>query len=598
VNPGRVALTIPLPGGEALAERFAQRTSNPPSEIGRGGFVAQPRSRGPQNKVHPTLFGLTNSFGGLGGAAANFGYGAYGASRKKIGLEEWHARSANADWDITANLPILRMRSRDLFMGCPIAAAVILALRTSVVGNGIAVLPQVDARVLGLSKTAAAEINKHISDEFELFAATVEADWNRRSTFYQLQDLVFTSACISGDVLVLLPMKNRPGGIYDTRVRLIEADRVASPVSRETGPGAPETAAGAPRIFGGVELEEDGQVVAYWIARHHPLAEIMLAADPRTRNGKAEYSRILAFGEETGRPAALLVGEMERPEQRRAVPLLAKCLTEAKNLQRYVESTTVQNVIKSYFCSFITSAMPSENMFNGMVDDDYAKDLVERNPYNVLLAPGMVNFLRPGDTIDFPIHAGPEDQFDPYVTAVARLIGASTGVPYEVLLMSFNASYSASRASMLQFWNRVKVLRQLLVDQFCQPTYTAWMMEAVAGGNIDAPGFFEDPRIRTAWLRAAWSGASQGSIDPLKDAQAAALRIKLGISTQERECYENNGGDWRAIAEQQGLELEVATSLGLPYPRNQTSEMQPIPAALITGEDTEPETSPKPGEEQ
>ena len=58
------------------------------------------------------------------------------------------------------------------------------------------------------------------------------------------------------------------------------------------------------------------------------------------------YTRIPAFGEETGRPVAMLVSEMERPEQRRGVPLMAKCLTEMKQLQRYIESTTIQNVIK------------------------------------------------------------------------------------------------------------------------------------------------------------------------------------------------------------------------------------------------------------
>ena len=315
-------------------------------------------------------------------------------------------------------------------MGAPVAAAAILALRTNVVGNGLVVMPQIDARVLGMSKTTASEINKQVSDEFELFAATVEADWNRRSTFYQLQDLVFVSACISGDVLVLLPMKERPGAVYNTRVRIIEADRVASPVSAAAGPGALETEAGAPRIFGGVELLADGQVEAYWVARHHPLAAIMTAADLRSRNGNGEpeFDRIPAFGAETGRPVALLIGEMERPEQRRAVPLLGKCLTETKNLQRYIESTTVQNVIKSYFTSFVTSAMPAENMFAGIVDDNYMQDLLERNPYNVKLGPGLVNFMRPGDTITFPIHAGPEDQFDEYTTSLCKLIGASTGV--------------------------------------------------------------------------------------------------------------------------------------------------------------------------
>jgi lambda family phage portal protein len=569
VNKGRATLTV----------------SNPPS--GRDRLFARSRSPAPQNKIHPTLWGYFSRYGsGLFGDGSGFGYGASGANRRKIALEEWNAQSANADIDITANLPLLRMRSRDLFMGSPIAAAAILALRTDVVGNGLWVMPQVDSRQLGLTKTAAAEANKRIADEFELFAATVECDFNRRSTFYQLQDLVFTNVQISGDVLALLPMKPRPGALYDTRVRLIEADRVASPVAEATGPGAPETAAGAPTIFGGVELAIDGEVLAYWIAHHHPVAELLATSLLNgSRGQEREFDRVPAFGPETGRPVALLVGEMERPEQRRAVPLLSKCLIETKNLQRYVESTTVQNVIKSYFTSFVTSAMPSENMFAGIVDDEYMQDLLVRPAYDVKMAPGLVNFMRPGDTITFPHNgSGPEDQFGPYVTEVCKLIGAAVGVPYEVLLKSFNASYSASRASMLQFWKRVLVLRQTLADQFCQPVYRAWFMEAVVNGYIDAPGFFDDPRIAAAWTRAAWSGASQGSIDPLKEAQAAALRLKLGLSTQERECLELSGTDWRATAEQQGFELEVSTKLGLPYPRNQTVEMSPITPDMITGE--------------
>ena len=271
----RVALRL------AHAAQRPPTFEDPPSRTERGSLgIAQPRSFSPKAKIHPTLWGAAT--GGNMFGTAGFGYGAYGANRRKIGLEEWHAHSGSADADITANLPLLRQRSRDLFMGAPIIAAAILALRTNVVGNGLSVMPQVDAKALGMSKQAAAEVNKRISDEFELFGNTVEADWNRRSTFYQLQDLVFTNACISGDILVLLPMKTRPGAIYDTRVRIIEADRVASPVTAAIGPNAPETAAGAPCIFGGVELAGDGEVVAYWVSRHHPLTEVF-AEDPRDR---------------------------------------------------------------------------------------------------------------------------------------------------------------------------------------------------------------------------------------------------------------------------------------------------------------------------
>jgi lambda family phage portal protein len=291
---------------------------------------------------------------------------------------------------------------------------------------------------------------------------------------------------------------------------------------------------------------------------------------------------------------ALLIGEMERPEQRRAVPLMAKCLTEMKNLQRYIESTTVQNVIKSYFTAFVTSTMPSTEMFAGIVDEEMLNDMVARDPYKVQIGPGVINWMRPGDSITFPINAGPESEFEPYVVALVKFIGACVGIPYEVLLKQFNASYSASRASLLQFWGRIKVLRQLLVDSFCQPVYVAWMMEAVANGTLKAPGFFADPRTFRAWTRCSWSGSSPGSIDPLKEVMAADRRVKLGVSTIEREALEINGSDWRANTIQQGLERKFSEENGLPYTRNQTVTDEVILSTIFAEEDGTAETLPAP----
>jgi lambda family phage portal protein len=558
---------------------------------GAAGYSLQPR--GPDGKwtgpkAQANSGQLLAAFGPFPGN--RYGYGSYGASRRKVGLEEWHAFSGSPDIDIVANLPLLRQRSRDLFMGSPLAAAAVLTLRTNAVGTGLKVMPQIDGAVLGKSKEEAAALNKFLSDEFAIFANTPECDWNRRCTFAQLQDLVFTNQCISGDVLVTLPMKDRHGAVYATKIRLIEADRVMNPWKA----GLEETtAAGGPRVFGGVELSADGEVEAYWVARRHPATAIaggFLGGSPMLDPG--DFERLPAFGEETGRPVAFLVGEMERPEQRRAVPMMSKCLTELKNLSRYIESTTVRTVIQSYFTAFVTSAMPSTEMFSGLVNDDAMADYVQRNPYHLKLGPGIINWMRPGDQITFPVHSGPESEFEPYTTALCKFVGAALGVPFEVLLKQFNASYSASRASLLQFWGRVKVLRQGLVDQFCQPTYQAWLMECVALGNVQAPGFFEDPRVFRAWSRCSWSGASPGSIDPLKEIVAADKRVKLGISTLERESLEINGSDWRENALQQGLELAFSLEQGLPYTRNQTATDDPIMPDLLASDDGSGEPLP------
>jgi capsid protein len=107
------------------------------------------------------------------------------------------------------------------------------------------------------------------------------------------------------------------------------------------------------------------------------------------------------------------------------------------------------------------------------------------------------------------------------------------------------------------------------------------MMEAVAKGVIRAPRFFTDVRIQKAWTKCAWSGSSPGSIDPLKEILASERKIKLGVSTLERECLEINGSDWRANTIQQGLESQFSYDQGLPYARLQDVKNIPIPEAMF-----------------
>jgi len=301
------------------------------------------------------------------------------------------------------------------------------------------------------------------------------------------------------------------------------------------------------------------------------------------------YDRIPAFGQETGRQTAFLVGELERAEQRRGVPLFSKCLTEMKQMQRYIESTTVQNVIKSYFTSFVTSEMPSTEMFQGLIDEQDLKEMFYHNPYEVKLAPGVVNWLRPGDSISFPNNgSGPEAEFERYVTAMVKFIGSALGVPWEILLKVFLNNYSASRASLLEFWKRVVVLRQMMVNQFCHPVYKAFFMEAVARrifNFVNANRFFDDPRVFKAWTRVGWIGSAPGSIDPLKETMASELKIKIGTSNQERECLEHNQSDWRDVNVQRGVEKEFAEEHNLPYPGSIDMKGLPIPDSLIEGED-------------
>jgi capsid protein len=64
------------------------------------------------------------------------------------------------------------------------------------------------------------------------------------------------------------------------------------------------------------------------------------------------------------------------------------------------------------------------------------------------------------------------------------------------------------------------------------------------------------------YLRSKWIGPGRGWIDPVKEAQAAQIRLGTMISTLELECAEQ-GLDWNEVQEQRALELERARQLGL-----------------------------------
>ena len=73
------------------------------------------------------------------------GYGNYGASHTSRSMRSWHVGGGSAKEDIEDNLETLRKRSRDAYMGIPLAAGAIKTLRTNVVGSGLVPTPQVDA---------------------------------------------------------------------------------------------------------------------------------------------------------------------------------------------------------------------------------------------------------------------------------------------------------------------------------------------------------------------------------------------------------------------------------------------------------------------
>ena len=211
-------------------------------------------------------------------------------------------------------------------------------------------------------------------------------------------------------------------------------------------------------------------------------------------------------------------------------------------------------VINGFFTVFITTEKNTAEMpFTGIRDDD-SEDADDARSYG--LGPGMINILAPGEDIKMADPARPNTNFDAFTTSFAKYIGSALEIPYELLLKQFGASYSASKAALEEAWKAFRMKRAWLVNDFCQPIYEMWLVEAIAKGRIKAPGFYLDAAIREAWSKCTWNGPSQGMLDPLKEINAATKRVELGVSTRQRETMEMNGGSFDDNAEQLLREAE------------------------------------------
>ncbi len=470
----------------------------------------------------------------------NKGYSEAGASWRKKALKGFDAHSGSPHEDIDFNNYTLRQRARMLYMASPVATSAIKTNRTNVVGCGLQLRSRIDRDVLHISPEQAEEWEKNTEREFRIWAENKRAcDATGMNDFYGLQQLALATWMLSGDCIGLLKQyKTSRFQPYALHIQLIEPDRVATPVMAGTGPSIVFTTGKNQKngntIYDGVEIDKNGMVVAYHIRSDYPF---------EIGTGKqTEWSRVTAFGERTGLPNVVHIMDSERCEQYRGVTYLAQVIEPLLQLRRYTDSELMAAVVESFFTAFVKTESSTEEMPFNQVEPDPPGRPNTPNEYS--MGPGQVNVMEPGEDVVFADPKRPAGGYQNFVKAICSQIGAALEIPADLLLKEFNSSYSASRAALLEAWKAFKMRRDWLSRDFCRPVYEVWMSEAVARGRITAPGFFENPAIRAAYLGSEWLGPSQGQLDPVKENTAEILACGEGFSTHEQSTVKVNGGSW------------------------------------------------------
>lgn len=465
-----------------------------------------------------------------------------GARVDRAALASWRTQAGSPTTDIISDLPALRARSRDQMRNAPIALGALNITNSHSVGTGLSCNPAINADLLGMSQDTAEAWQRDTRARFDLWAKSKDCTLDRRHDFFQAQGLDYRATKESGDTFVVTPLMQRNGQSMLV-LQLVEADRVCNPDRK------PDTTT----LIDGVELsEETGEAVAVHIAKQHPGDRLV----------KNTWTRVPVRGATTNRRNVLHITKSLRIGQVRGVPWIAPILEPLKQLSQYTDAE-LKAAVDSAVTSFFTKMDP--DAFSDLFDDEAKSTLIKKGAEwdgNLAGNNKVINLL-PGEEVQNFTPGRPNPQFDPFVLAILRQIGAALEIPFEVLIMHFQSSYTAARGAFMMAWKFFRMERDMVVTELCQPVYELWLENEVAEGRVRAPGFFADPLIKAAWSAAVWTGDGPGSVDPTKEVAAAEKRVALGISTKQAESILHDGVDWETKHRQRVKETQAEKRDGI-----------------------------------
>ncbi len=403
----------------------------------------------------------------------------------------------------------------------------------------------------------------------KLFSEWCEVcDINGELTFFEIQALCQREICEAGEVLVRLikTTGKQDKGIsrpVPLAIELIEADRLA--LDRDTYRVRTARENGN-RVIRGVELDEKGKAIAYWIYPEHP---------------NSPYTTVNQEPERVPAHEILHLYRKDRVGQSRGVSWFAPVMSWMRDLGVYVDNEIQASAVASCFGVAVKTETPIGSLLppGGEASVDDNGNSLE------YLEPAMVVRLKPGESIESINPGRPNSASEPWINLMLRGICAGTGTNYEAIAKDFSkTSYSSSRTSKLEDRPRYKRWQNYIVWHFCQPVWDEFCNAAAREGVEGFPSSTELLEDRRKVTPVEWQLPEQEWVDPAGEQTAAGDSIAKYMSTYQDELG-SRGRSWRATFYQAAKEKKLRMRLGLLTTEEQTSQMMAAQTGSVGPQD-------------
>ncbi len=462
---------------------------------------------------------------------------------------DWSNITQDADASHVQSLEALRNRIRSLARNSGIVAGPLKRLTNNVVGAGIR--PQARVRadgpydrrsgLPGISEETAERFNYQIEQAWSVFVP--QSDARLQQTFYEQTALAFRAMFGDGEVLAVLRSSGRPGRMVPLCIELIEIDRLRTPLAEMKNP----------RIRNGIEFDEEGVPVRYFVLRRHPGSQTFTGAGPD------DFEALDAFSSLTGARQVLHLYDILRPGQSRGYSPLAAGLRDIQDLERYMEAEIVGARVAACLAAFVKSPSAFEQ-WNAAGTGTTGQKIKE-------FEPGMIAYLNPGEEILVHASNRPNSAFETFVYQIMLGVANAADVPYEVFANDWkDLNYSNARTVLLQAHLAFRSYQAYLITHFCTPVWESFVRDCVVAGLVEAPGFAERSRdyMRCAWIPPGWQW-----VDPVKEAEGKRIEIENLMDTLSNVCA-TMGKDFEETAETRAREIkklrELEEKYGITFP--------------------------------
>ncbi|HSQ97123.1 MAG TPA: phage portal protein [Rickettsiales bacterium] len=433
-------------------------------------------------------------------------------------------------------------RAWNLYLTTDITKIVIDRLTQFAVGDGLKLQYEPDKTILKkkYNINIDTDFTKYVESIWGIYCNSKYVSNNNQSDIHTIAITVMINTLLCGDCLIIRRVKD---GIV--KLQVIDGRDVCGGIPTNTNN----------KVIDGVEINQNGEHVAYYVA---------------TENGTNE--RITAKDSKGNTQAWLVYANNSRISQVRGVSSICSIIQKIDQLSKYTENEVTASEVNSKLATVIEHTDQSDGKNPILV----GRELVKSTAYNpeledstkqaiLKLTNGLLINLGVGKTMKSFDTKRPNVNFEAFLDANAKYIFASQNIPFEIAVMLFSNNFSASRAALKMFETTLKIMRKnIVIDGIYKPTFKTFFLLENLKGNLTINNFDKiqnSPEYQidmNALNKCRFISPPIPHVDPLKEVNAVVEKIKNNLSTREEAMEElGNSTDFDSTIERIDTENQL-----------------------------------------